>query len=114
MRITIGNYTATSAAGIGLNTVHESIAGMRCGLIHPAPMAFLEAAIQAAEERVPVLVVARVVDAPLALEAFFPSELPLFAAIATADDGRADLVFPLSGDQCLSLSLTRAHGAKVA
>jgi hypothetical protein len=33
MRITIGNHTATSAAGIGLNTVHESIAGMRCGLI---------------------------------------------------------------------------------
>lgn len=94
----------TSTSSIGRNSAYE----------HPAPMAFLEAAIQDSEERVPVLVVAREVDAPLALEAFFPSELPLFAAIATADDGRADLVFPLSGDQCLSLSLTRAHGAKVA
>jgi hypothetical protein len=55
-----------------------------------------EAAIQASEERVPVLAVAREVDAPLALEASCPSELPL------------------SGDLCLSLSLTRAQGAEVA
>ena len=33
MRIAIGHYTATSAAGIGLNAMHESIAGMRSGLI---------------------------------------------------------------------------------
>ena len=33
MRIAIGHYTATSAAGIGLNAMHQSIAGMRSGLI---------------------------------------------------------------------------------
>jgi hypothetical protein len=113
-----------------------------------------------------VLVVAWEVDAPLALEASCPSELPfsaailpalpgspaspivsvqfsvtggsvgwpeipedlregladdfgarlwpLFAAIATAGNGQADLDSPSSGDLCLSLSLTRAQGAEVA
>ena len=41
---------------------------------------YAEAAIQASEERVPVLVVAREVDAPLALEAFCPSESPFSSA----------------------------------
>jgi len=133
---------------------------------HSAPMAFLEAAIQASEEQVPVLVVTQEVDAPLPLKASCPSELPfsaaillappgsaassvasvrfsvtaetvgwpelpedlresladnfgarllpLFAAIATAGDSRANLDFPLSDDLCLSLSLTRAHGAEDA
>jgi len=68
---------------------------------------YAKAAIQASEERVPVLVVAREVDAPLALEAFCPSESPFSAAILPGLPGSP-------GGLCLSLSLTRAQGAEVA
>ncbi len=56
---------------------------------HSAPMAFLEAAIQASEERVPVLVVTQELDAPLPLEVACPSEVPFSAAILLAPPGSA-------------------------
>jgi hypothetical protein len=56
---------------------------------HSAPMAFLEAAIQASEERVPVLVVTQEIEAPLPLKAFCPSELPFSAAILLTPPGSA-------------------------
>lgn len=93
---------------------------------YTAPMAFLEAAIQASEEDIPVLLVTQEMAAPLALHDTCPSDQPFSCAILLTPTGHlasplASIQFSVSGDSVnwpdipedLRLNLESNFGARL-